>query len=200
MTTALKAARHAVGWTKPELIARLRETATTAGVWVAAPQSLRVMIAGWENGYRHPTELYQGLLGRVYGRDAAELGFTTAPGSAGTGGGAVDPDATAALLYVAPLGTPALPRVGGSQARFYTDCVLTDPHCPPADELAAGLRRVRAQDPPWLNRTRLRICTDLAQAARAAPELGTGPVPDWVKATRLHGCGIAAQVFTNRAG
>lgn len=194
MATALKAARHAAGWTKPELITRLREAATRDGVGVAAPESLRVMLAGWENGHRTPTQLYQRLLGQVYGRSAAELGFTPTP--AGTGGGPVDPDAMAALLYLAPLTTPALERVAGSQARFYTACVLTDPHCPPPHLLAAGLRRVRAQDPAWLDRARLRICVGLAWDARDAPELGRGQVPDWVRATRLHSCGTAAHLFT----
>jgi hypothetical protein len=196
MATALKAARHAVGWTKPELIARLREVATHAGVGVAAPESLRVMLAGWENGYRTPTQLYQRLLSQVYGRSAAELGFTTTP--AGTGGGPVDPDAMAALLYLAPLATPALGRVAGSQARFYTACVLTDPHCPPPHQLATGLRRVLVECPAWLDRARLRICVGLAWDARDAPELGTGQVPDWVRATRLHSCGTAAHLFTTR--
>ena len=163
MSTALKATRQAAGWTKPVLIARLRRAGGLAGARVAQPQGLRVMLAGWENGYRQPSELYQRLLCQVYGRSGTELGFTTAAQphrgeEAGTGGAVVgDPDALAALLYVAPLDTAALAAVSSAQARFYAGCVLGDPRCPPAAELAAGLARVRDTAPAWLDRARLGV-------------------------------------------
>ena len=205
MSTALKAARQAAGWTKPVLIARLRQAGALAGARVAQPQSLRVMLAGWENGYRQPSELYQRLLCQVYGRSGTELGFTTAAQphqvDAGTGGGLVgDPDTVAALLYVAPLDTAALAAVSSAQARFYAGCVLDDPRCPPATELAAGLARVRDTAPAWLDRARLRVSTALAREARTAPDLDPGRVPSWLRATRLHGCGITAHLFTLPAG
>ena len=56
-----------------------------AGARVAQPQSLRVMLAGWENGYRQPSELYQRLLCQVYGRSGTELGFSTQPHQAEAG-------------------------------------------------------------------------------------------------------------------
>jgi len=202
VSTALKAARQAAGWTKPVLITRLRRAGALAGARVAQPQSLRVMLAGWENGYRQPSEFYQRLLCQVYGRSGTELGFTTQPhqADAGTGGGGVgDPDALTALFYVAPLDTAALAVVCPAQARFYAGCVLADPHCPPAAELAAGLAQVRATGPAWLDRARLRVSTALAREARTAPDLDGGDggrVPGWLRATRLHGCGTAAQLFT----
>jgi len=177
-----------------------------AGALVAQPQGLRVMLAGWENGYRRPSELYQRLLCQVYGRSGTELGFTTAAQphrgeEAGTGGTVVgDPDALAALLYVAPLDTAALAAVSPAQARFYAGCVLVDPRCPPAAELAAGLARVRDTAPAWLDRARLRVSTALARDARTAGGLDPGRVPSWLRATRLHGCGITAHLFTLPAG
>ena len=94
--------------------------------------------------------VYQRLLCQVDGRSGTELGFTTQPHraeEAGTGGGLVGgPDALAALFYVAPLDTAALAAVCPAQARFYTGCVLSDPRCPPAAELAAGLARDRPRD------------------------------------------------------
>ena len=208
MSTALKAARQAAGWTKPVLIARLRQAGALGGARVAQPQGLRVMLAGWENGYRQPSELYQRLLCQVYGRSGTELGFTTQPHQvdAGTGGAVVgDPDALAALLYVAPLDTAALAAVCPAQARFYAGCVLGDPRCPPAAELAAGLARVRDTAPAWLDRARLGVSTALAREARTAPDLDLdggdgGRVPGWLRATRLHGCGITAHLFTLPAG
>jgi len=203
VSTALKAARQAAGWTKPVLIARLHRAGVLAGAVVAQPQGLRVMLAGWENGYRQPSELYQRLLCQVYGRSGTELGFTTQPHQvdAGTGGGLVgDPDTLAALFYVAPLDTAALAAVSPAQARFYAGCVLDDPRCPPAAELAAGLARVRDNAPPWLDRGRLRASTALAREARTAPGLDPGRVPSWLRATRLHGCGITAHLFTLPAG
>ena len=203
MSTALKAARQAAGWTKPVLIARLRQAGALGGARVAQPQGLRVMLAGWENGYRQPSELYQRLLCQVYGRSGTELGFTTQPHQvdAGTGGAGVgDPDALAALFYVAPLDTAALAAVCPAQARFYAGCVLGDPRCPPAAELAAGLARVRDTAPAWLDRARLRVSTALAREARTAPGLDPGRVPGWLRATRLHGCGITAHLFTLPAG
>jgi len=202
VSTALKAARQAAGWTKPVLITRLRRVCALAGARVAQPQGLRVMLAGWENGYRQPSELYQRLLCQVYGRSGTELGFTAAAlpyraEEAGTGGGwGGDPDTLAALLYVAPLDTAALAAVCPAQAWFYAGCVLVDPRCPPAAELAAGLARVRDTAPAWLDRTRLRVSTALARDARTATDLDGGRVPDWPGATRLHGCGTAAQLFT----
>ena len=209
MSTALEAARQAAGWTKPVLIARLRRAGVLAGARVAQPQGLRVMLAGWENGYRRPSELYQRLLCQVYGRSGTELGFTTAAQphrgeEAGTGGGLVgDPDALAALFYVAPLDTAALAAVCPAQARFYAWCVLVDPRCPPAAELAAGLARVRDTAPAWLDRARLGVSTALAREARTAPDLDGGDGgrgPSWLRATRLHGCGITAHLFTLPAG
>ena len=203
MSTALKAARQAAGWTKQVLIARLRQAGALGGARVAQPQGLRVMLAGWENGYRQPSELYQRLLCQVYGRSGTELGFTTQPhqSDAGTGGGGVgDPDALAALLYVAPLDTAALAAVCPAQARFYAGCVLDDPRCPPAAELAAGLARVRDTAPAWLDRARLEVSTALAREARTAGGLDPGRVPSWLRATRLHGCGITAHLFTLPAG
>jgi len=201
VSTALKAARQAAGWTKPVLITRLRQAGARAGARVAQPQSLRVMVAGWENGHRQPSELYQRLLCQVYGRPGPELGFTTAPHQeAGTGGAVVvdpDPGVLAVLLYLAPLPTAALAVVSPAQARFYAGCVLDDPRCPPAAALAAGLDRVRCDPPPWLDRARLRVSTTLAAAARTAPDLDPGRVPGWLQATRLHGCGIAAHLFTH---
>ena len=206
MSTALKAARQAAGWTKPVLIARLRQAGALGGARVAQPQGLRVMLAGWENGYRQPSELYQRLLCQVYGRSGTELGFTTQPHQvdAGTGGAVVgDPDALAALLYVAPLDTAALAAVCPAQARFYAGCVLGDPRCPPAAELAAGLARVRDTAPAWLDRARLGVSTALAREARTAPDLDGGDGgrgPSWLRATRLHGCGITAHLFTHHDG
>ncbi len=157
--------------------------------------------------------VYQRLLCQVDGRSGTELGFTTQPHraeEAGTGGGLVgDPDALAALLYVAPLDTAALAAVCPAQARFYAGCVLGDPRCPPAAELAAGLARVRETGPPWLDRARLGVSTALARDARTAPDLDLdldldggdgGRVPGWLRATRLYGCGITAHLFTLPAG
>lgn len=190
MCTALKTARHTRGWTKPVVIALLREAGARAGVQVAAPQSLRVMLAGWENGHCQPSPAYQRLLCEVHGRSPAQLGFTTPP--AGTGG---ETCAWAALLYVAPLATATLATVTGPQARFYAGCVLADPACPDPGELSAGYQRARADAPPWLDLDRARVAARVARPAQNAPGLGPGQVPSWLRAHRLHGCGLAAQLF-----
>ncbi len=105
MCTALKAARQGRGWTKPVLIAQLLEAGARAGVRVAAPASLRVMLASWENGYRQPVASYQRLLCEVYDRSPAQLGFGSSAAGRGVGS---EVDALAAVLYVAPLDTQTL--------------------------------------------------------------------------------------------
>jgi len=141
MGTALKAARHGRGWTKPVLITQLREV-----------------------------------------------------------GVAIEVDALAAVLYVAPLSTPELGGVRPPQARFYAGCVRTDPHCPSASELAAGYRQVRAQSPPWLDPDRAQVADQVAATVRSAPELAPGEMPPWLRPHRLHGCGLAARLFLTSPG
>src|SRR5262249_20802488 len=156
-----------------------------------------------------PSPLYQRLLGQVYGRSAAELGFPATGGEAGTGGGGVDPDAVAALLYVAPPDTARLARVAGAQARVYTPCLLPDPHCPPAclppappappgRGRASGGARPGVTLQGGLAGDGRRICLGPARAVGAAPGRGGGVGPDWVRPGRLHACAGAAGLFPPR--
>lgn len=73
MTTPLKAARQARGWTQERLLSELR----ALGVSLPAA-SLKTQLSRWENGHRTPDTYYRGLFRRVYGLTDDELGFGSA--------------------------------------------------------------------------------------------------------------------------
>jgi transcriptional regulator with XRE-family HTH domain len=54
MATPLKAARLARGWSKPELVTRMRQVAAALGEALPKWTSLRVQLAQWENGHHQP--------------------------------------------------------------------------------------------------------------------------------------------------
>src|SRR5689334_21885946 len=70
----LRAAREAQGWTKPQLIRKLRTAATHRRMALVGDASLSRAISGWENGHHYPAQ-YVDLLTDVYGRAAHELGL-----------------------------------------------------------------------------------------------------------------------------
>ncbi|MGH3569999.1 MAG: hypothetical protein ACRDRH_29105, partial [Pseudonocardia sp.] len=134
--TALKAARHARGWTKPDLMQEMRAVSARVGERLPVDTSMRVSVARWENGHRQPGEFYRWLFCQVYSATPGQLGFPpfellpeVAPGHA----------VLTALLYTAPLTTTELATVPPARARMYAACALADPRTPDPADLAAGL-------------------------------------------------------------
>ncbi|MGW1666892.1 hypothetical protein, partial [Streptomyces microflavus] len=84
----LAEARAADGWTKPQLIARLRRAAAADERTLPHESSLARLLAFWENGHREPDQMYQALLCEVYAATPVELGFAQPPGQSYQG----DPD------------------------------------------------------------------------------------------------------------
>jgi transcriptional regulator with XRE-family HTH domain len=76
-TTPLQAARLEIGWKQTQTIYALRQAAEREGLSIATDRSLKTMLSRWENGHDRPDAVSQRLLCRVYGRTAAELGFTS---------------------------------------------------------------------------------------------------------------------------
>jgi transcriptional regulator with XRE-family HTH domain len=63
----LKHLRLERGWTRPQLAAELRATATTLGDVLPEPDSLIRMISFWENSARRPSAYYGEILRRTFG-------------------------------------------------------------------------------------------------------------------------------------
>jgi transcriptional regulator with XRE-family HTH domain len=192
MATPLKAARLARGWSKPELVTRMRQVAAALGEALPKWTSLRVQLAQWENGHHQPCEFYRRVFCQIYHRSPEQLGFP----SEGAGTRGVDIDVMTALLYTAPLTVAQLGVVPPARVRLYTEVALADPHTP--TELTTGLRRACREGPAWLDRERLHACKHTAHRASATawPIPVAGRVPDWITTGRLIGSGIAAAVFT----
>jgi len=70
---ALRAARHARGWSQTEAARELAALAGATGGPTAAPASLKSLLSRWENGHAIPEPQYRALLGELYGRTAVEL-------------------------------------------------------------------------------------------------------------------------------
>jgi transcriptional regulator with XRE-family HTH domain len=75
MTTPLKAARLAEGWSQARMAYELRRLARLKEISVASAASLKTQISRWENGHVTP-DFYQPLLCELFRSSPAELGFT----------------------------------------------------------------------------------------------------------------------------
>jgi transcriptional regulator with XRE-family HTH domain len=75
MTTPLKAARLAEGWSQARMAYELRRLARLKEISVASAASLKTQISRWENGHVTP-DFYQPLLCQLFRSTPAELGFT----------------------------------------------------------------------------------------------------------------------------
>ncbi|MFD8714583.1 multiprotein-bridging factor 1 family protein [Streptomyces anulatus] len=73
MTTGLRAARKARGWSQEKLIHEMRRFAEQRLLDIASPASLKVYISEWENGRRTITDRYAALLRPLLGITDAEL-------------------------------------------------------------------------------------------------------------------------------
>jgi transcriptional regulator with XRE-family HTH domain len=76
--SALRAARAARGWSQTNAARALAALARSRGVPVAAEGSLKTQLSRWENGHATPDAPYPALLGELYERSGAELGFDRA--------------------------------------------------------------------------------------------------------------------------
>jgi transcriptional regulator with XRE-family HTH domain len=200
MSTPLKAARVATGWSQPQAIQRLRHLAADLGEGLPQTPTLRVQLSRWENGHRRPGGFYRHLFCQLYQRAPEQLGFPASPDGAGTQ--VVGIEAMTALLYAAPLTLTQLRTVPPARVRLYTELALADPRTPTPVDLTTGLRQAQVEATAWLDRERLRACQAAAHRAQATtlPVNGAGQVPDWVTTGRLVGSTIAAAVFTNHSG
>lgn len=209
-TSPVKAARHARGWTQMYAVAQLRAAATALGERLPCDASVRHRLVRVEAGER-PGPFYRDLLCTIYAATPAELGWP-APTSGEANpmryytGRPVrwhpvpDIDAVTALLYALPIDTERLADQTPTRLGLYLRMVTTDPHCPERHTLAAGLRRARGHQPPWLDRDRLAVCE--WQAARltgdrAVRDPAAELLPDWLTGARLAAASRAAALFTN---
>ena len=102
-STALQAARRALGWKQSRAITALTAQARHDGVGVAAPASLKTMLSRWENGKGQPDLVYQRLLCSIYARDPDELGFAQTPTAQRTAALGPDPGAETVEYFSAVL-------------------------------------------------------------------------------------------------
>lgn len=78
MSSALRGAREAQGWTQDQLAGRLLRLAESRGAALSVSRaSLKQMVSDWERGKRKPGH-YRQLLCDLFGRTADELGFPDA--------------------------------------------------------------------------------------------------------------------------
>jgi transcriptional regulator with XRE-family HTH domain len=75
MSTRLRAARLARGWTQQRVVAEVSRLAAGRHEPIANRASLKTLLSRWENGRQVPDAVYQRLLREVFGLDDAELGF-----------------------------------------------------------------------------------------------------------------------------
>lgn len=75
MTTPLKAARLAQGWSQARMAHELEWLAQRKKISIASTASLKTQISRWENGHVTP-DFYQPLLCELFGTTSAKLGFT----------------------------------------------------------------------------------------------------------------------------
>jgi transcriptional regulator with XRE-family HTH domain len=75
LTTALRRARAARGWSQTQLALRLSQAASTQGDALPGWESMKRQIARWEAGQTAPDLRYRLLLSQVYGASAVDLGF-----------------------------------------------------------------------------------------------------------------------------
>ncbi len=66
----LKRVRVARCWSHGQALSALSAQAKTAGVVIAEPSSLRVMLARWEAGAQEPTDVHRRLLRQIYQPEA----------------------------------------------------------------------------------------------------------------------------------
>lgn len=210
MSAPVKAARHARGWTLQHTVAQLRAAAAAVGEVLPHDESVRHQVMRYERGDQTPGPFYRDLLCTVYDASPGELGWdapgpgdTTDPGRYHRGrrlswAETPDRDAVTALLYALPLHTTRLGQQSQTRLRIYLRLVTTQPRCPERHMLAAGLRRARAHQPPWLDRDRLELCEHLTAALIGQParDPAAGQVPDWLTGARLAAAASTAGLFT----
>lgn len=80
ISTHLREARSARGWSQPRLVRELRQAAARRGHQLPADASVKRRIASWENGHSTPDDFYGPLLCDTYGVTAAELGLAHGAG------------------------------------------------------------------------------------------------------------------------
>jgi len=74
VSTGLRAARTARGWSQADAARELAALARARGQPVAVAASLKTLLSRWENGHALPESQYRALLGELYGRTPQELG------------------------------------------------------------------------------------------------------------------------------
>lgn len=218
MATPVKAARLVRGWTQKHMVAQLREAAAGMGERLPADESVRQQVCRFERGVT-PGPFYRSLLCAVFASTPETLGWSVDPADADPvrfhagrtdGRGRFgrrswvevpDTDAVTALLYAVPLDTARLARQSRTRLALYVRLVDETSQCPERHTLAAGLRRARAHQPPWLDRDRLDVCERLA-ATLVGPRTidpAAERVPDWLTGARLAAGSRAAQLFSHTA-
>ncbi len=83
MSSRLRAARLARGWSQTRLLHEIERRGQQAGVPVMRKASLRTAVSRWENGHVVPDELNRRLLREVYGLTDDELGLNQDAAAAG---------------------------------------------------------------------------------------------------------------------
>lgn len=78
MSTLLRQARDARGWSSARLRHQLRATAKRRGFQLATDTSLRVLISRWENGHARPDAMHRMLLEEAFDLPADALGIASA--------------------------------------------------------------------------------------------------------------------------
>src|SRR5882757_9499871 len=77
--TRLRAVRDQLGYSSAEVIRLLQHRASTLGLAIMSPSSLKTRLSVWENGHDAVSDLYMRLFRDVYGRTNEELGFPSEP-------------------------------------------------------------------------------------------------------------------------
>jgi hypothetical protein len=210
MSTPVKAARHARGWTQRHAVAQLRVAAAALGEVLPHDESVRQQLCRYEAGRATPGPFYRDLFCTIYDATPADLGWGGVLGPRDSDLGhyhhgrrlawseAPDVDAVTALLYALPLDAGRLQRQSRTRLMVYLRMVTDQPRCPERHTLAAGLRRARAHQPPWLDRDRLAVCERMAVSlvGQRVTDPAAEVVPDWLTGARLSAASSTAGLFT----
>jgi tetratricopeptide (TPR) repeat protein len=141
----LRTALEEKGWSYTRLIAEMRRVAARERVTLPTTQSLVVMLSRWCNDHERPSEFYQSILSKAFGRPPAWLGSGNPPepsrSSAPSSGFVQDGIAAwGQLLSVTGASSAAL-----STAELLSGASWRNPQREPSEDPTAGSGKVGGQ-------------------------------------------------------
>jgi transcriptional regulator with XRE-family HTH domain len=169
MTTALKSARIAKGWSQAQLAHHLNRAAQSVGEVLPSWESMKRQIARWEAGYTVPSASYRNFLAQVYGLPLSALGLESPDDSADAAGLFFDPAApTQAVIE--------LWEADMNRRDFLLSTAVGAVSITTPGAVATGIKHSRASGSVQVGTADLDMLRDVADAYRRADNRSGGGV------------------------